>query len=119
MSLKILILSIVLSFTGSNCFSQQITKLDVEAMLIQVGSSMDKIIELYVTNTVVHYTDGTTAKSDATYESSNNNKFDLQENGIRVVYNPADKSGSVLFFPFSAMKYIQVNSTSISIHLAD
>jgi len=88
-------------------------------MLSEVGTTADKIVELYISNTMVHYTDGSSKKTDATYEASNHNSFDVQTNGIRVLYSPPEGDGVVVFFPFSAMKFIQVSPTSMQIHLLD
>jgi hypothetical protein len=95
------------------------SRADVDTMLVQANTRMDWIVEVYVTNLVIHYSDGTTQKNDATYEAATGYKFELRENGISVISKKPQESGIVRFFPFASMKYLSVSTTSIGIHLLD
>ncbi|MFN8711786.1 MAG: hypothetical protein ACK5Z2_02955 [Bacteroidota bacterium] len=108
---------LALIFGLVTCFSltaeAQVTKAQVETSLKEMNITMDDVVEIYIANTIVFYSDGT---NKHTYEKYNRtvsgggvNKFSLTDNGLKITF---EKDGTVQFvkiIPFSMITNIEIS----------
>jgi len=67
-------------------------------MLTELGTSVDKITEVYVYNTMTYFTDGTSKQTFDKYLKENGNELSLTDTGIKLTYKPKGVLTSVFSF---------------------
>ena len=112
----------ILVFTFSIISFSQISKSDIEQMMKELGSSMDKIESLYIGNVKVFYKDGNWKKTYSRHQKNSDkyrNKFFLKETGfLRRTYKDG-KLEVLELFPFSSIVSVNVQKSYIGIEMKE
>ena len=119
--MKNLIIVVVMIMCQQVAFSQ-ISKGDLENLLYELGTSMDKIESLYCSNKLVFYTDGTFKRTYEKFKRNNNeyeNTFKLAESGIVVHTKKSGQAFSRKIYAYSSIKFIDVGVNYIEMELRD
>ncbi len=119
--MKKIILSFSLLFFYNLSFSQ-VTKADLESLLSELGTSMDKMESLYCGNTLTFYNDGTFKRTYDKYNRNNNeyqNTFKLSNSGIVVSTTKSGKISSRKIYAFASIKFVNIGLDYIEIELRD
>jgi hypothetical protein len=106
--LRKFVLTVCIVFGFAAISHSQITKSDVESMLVQQGITMAAVKNVYVYNVKSFYQDGS---SKYVYEDYENLKVSISSTGILI------QGTAVQLFPFSSMRHLTVGKTSMTIHL--
>lgn len=120
--MKKLFVVIIAFFAFQTISSAQVTKADVDKMLSEIGTTVDKIETLYIGNIKEFYTDGSWKKTYSKYKKKYNdyaNLFFIKENGILMKTNKSGKLHSMTFYPYSEISYVYVSATAINIYLKE
>lgn len=94
-----------------------ITKAEIMTMLTELGTSLDKINEVYVYNTMTYFTDGTSKQTFDKYLKEKGNHLSLTDTGIKLTYKPEGVLTSVFFMPYDSILTIDVGVNYISVWL--
>jgi hypothetical protein len=116
---------LALIFGLVTCFSlttkAQVTKAQVETSLKEMNITMDDVVEIYIANTIVFYSDGTNKhtyeKYNKTVSGGGTNKFSLTDNGLKITF---EKDGTVQFvkiIPFSMITNIEISKAEKGIFI--
>jgi hypothetical protein len=106
---------IVISFS-------QISKNDIQQILKEVGSSIDKIETLYVGNVKTFYTDGTFKKSYTKYKRISGkatNSFFITDTGVVIKSTTEGKITDVTMIPYSSIIKINLQATYFGFDLKE
>jgi hypothetical protein len=101
---------------SSNVFSQ-VSRNEIEMMLTEIGTSMNKIEELFVGNTMDYYKDGTSKQTFDKYRAEKGNIFTLTDGGIKAIYKPEGKVKSVFFIPYSSIITIDIGLNYMTLYI--
>lgn len=100
----------------------QISQSDVQQMLKDMGTSMDKIETLYMGNVKVFYKDGSFKKTYSKFNRSNSGTtttFSLSSSGIIIKASADGKTTGLTLVPYASIIKINVQSNYIGIDLAE
>lgn len=103
-------------FISAQAYSQ-ITRSEIEVMMTEIGTSLDKIEELFVGNVMDYYQDGTSKQTFDKYRSEKGNVFKLTDNGIKAIYKPEGTVKSVFFIPYSSIITIDIGVNYITLYI--
>lgn len=116
MKKTLLILTLLLS--AATAFTQA-TKADMDAMLVQLGTSMSKMEKVWVGNEVVFFNDNTWDRRSTVYLASNNNTFETSPGGLKIIHAPGTPEYSIVIYPYDKIKSYSAGLTFINISLID
>ncbi|MCB9225525.1 MAG: hypothetical protein R2780_01955 [Crocinitomicaceae bacterium] len=105
-----------LLFISTSAISQ-VTRNEIEVMMTEIGTSIDKMEELFVGNVMDYYQDGTSKQTYDKYKSEKGNVFKLTDNGIKAIYQPEGKVKSVFFVPYSNILTIDIGVNYMTIYI--
>ena len=95
----------------------QVTKGDIDRMMSDLGTSADKITEIYIGNTMTYYKDGTSKQSYTIYNADKGNKIVFTDNGIRVNWHKDGAIKSVYFIPYKSIITYQMGVDYINVYV--
>lgn len=113
---RILLIALLSLGTYSNS-SAFITKADIESMMTEIGTSLDKISEVFVGNTMSYFNDGTKKETFDKYTKEKGNVVVLTDTGIKVVYKPSGVTTSVFFIPYSSIITFDIGKDYITLYV--
>lgn len=121
--MKKVFLALIILFTIQQITFAQVTKSDIQNLLVMNNTSMEKIEKFYIGNQKTFYTDGSWKRTSSTYNKSHNNyinEFILADNGIMIksIKDGKDISG-VTFYPLSSLISVYVEEGKINIYLKE
>lgn len=91
-------------------------------MMKELGTSEDKIENLYIGNTLVFYKDGSYKKTYEKYTKVNGeygNSVKITESGILLKTTKGGKLHSLKLLPFTSISSIYISADYIEIYLKD
>ena len=94
-----------------------VTKADIQAMLTEIGTSLDKIETIYLYNTNTYYTDGSSTTFYDKYTKEKGNHCSLTDSGIKLTYKPGGVVTSAMLIAYSSILTIDIGQDYISISL--
>lgn len=94
----------------------QVNKDEIQANFAEIGSSLASVKTMYLNNYIAHYTDGTSKLASGTYKTSNNNSFELNDRGIKMLYK-TDSEAQIRFIPYDKIQYYVVGKDFMTISM--
>ena len=113
---KLILLLVIVAGSYSNA-KAYITKADIESMMTEIGTSLDKIAEVFIGNTMSYYNDGTKKESFDKYTKEKGNVISLTDTGIKVVYKPGGVATSVFFVAYSSIITFDIGQDYITLYI--
>jgi len=112
---KLLLITVL--FFGAISSKAHVTKADIESMLTELGTTLDRMDNIFIGNTMTYFNDGTSKQWYDNYTKEKGNKFILTETGFKIVYKPGGVVTSIFFVPYTNIITIDIGLDYINIYL--
>jgi hypothetical protein len=117
--LVLFVFAVSLSFAAN----AQFTKLSVDRMFKEAGTTPEKIKTLSIGNLWIFYANGEFKREFHKYEQDSPGKLSpaifVLEEGIMIKFTRDGKFDTVRLYPYSSMKFIEIRETHMFFHLQD